>query len=458
MDGGKSRTIECQCKVDMPVKKSICFTGFLMMFPTMLAAQGGSSAAIMEVAGNNGALPLQFQGQTSPINLMTLSAGVASLYDDNIESRNNDRLSDEALSFNSRLAISRETERSMINFDYEPFYMLYHHYSSLDRLNHNANLVTTFRLGSYFVLGLHDSFSYQNGNYSTVTGQTLLAGLPSPTALNDLTIAPTTRALSNTPGFDLTFLQNSRASFTFSGSYLQRRFSDQAGLDAPLFNDTSVSGSLRYQYRMTIHTDVGLLVLYQDSKYEGGALVGSTQRSQVASALFSVDSRLSSTVTVSVNGGPQYVNTLGQFATGGSVPGKLVGSGGGSITKEVKSTALNMTVKRAVTDGGGLYTSVVDTSATFGVRRRLVGRWESSWSGGFAQSDASFLQQGSKSDTATGEVDFTRPLGSRGTQLRISYVSSHQIVKGSLQQGANFDRNQITIGFDYSLKSFPIGR
>jgi len=431
----------------------------VVLLPIGLMAQGAPAGGEMAVYGSAVATPLMFQNEVRPTNEMSFRLGISALDDDNVLGSNNARITDEALSINSQLDVSRKTPNVMIDFNYQPFYLLYRQYDQLDRLNHAGTLNMKFRLGSHILLGLHDALSYQNGVYPALTGQQNVAGAPLPSALNTFLYSPTLRSLSNTPGLDLTFVKSSRTSLTLSGNFLQRKFSAQAGAGQPLYNDTGLSGGLQYQYRMTIHTTFGLLLQYQDSTYEGlgGLLI--RQRSQVASTIVSVDSRLSPTVSVSVFGGPQYLKTLGQTLSGNIAPGRVAGSGGGSITKEVRSTAVNLAVQRAITDGGGIFTSVVNTNVSFGIRRRLVGRWQASWNGSLAAEDATLLQLGNgKADTASSGVDFTRPLGREGTNFRISYSTIHQITKGNLPSLLNFDRNQVTIAFEYQLKAIPFGR
>ena len=141
-----------------------------------------------------------------------------------------------------------------------------------------------------------------------------------------------------------------------------------------------------------------------------------------------------------------------------SIPGSFQGSGGGSITKEVGKTALNLSAQRIVSDGGGLYTSAINTNATFGVRRRLVGHWETNLYGGAGRSDASLFQNvNGKTDSLLGGIDFHRPLVG-GAVFHVSYDTTHQLSKGSLPITASFDRNQVTIGFDYQFKPLPLGR
>ncbi|MFZ0962471.1 MAG: hypothetical protein WAO35_16360 [Terriglobia bacterium] len=101
---------------------------------------------------------------------------------------------------------------------------------------------------------------------------------------------------------------------------------------------------------------------------------------------------------------------------------------------------------------------MINNNATFGVRRRLVGRWEANWQGGAARVDASLFQIAhGRTDSLTGGIDFSRPLGG-GSVFRISYVTMHQLSSGTLPILADFDRNVVTLSFDYRLKAIPLGR
>jgi len=77
--------------------------------------------------------------------------------------------------------------------------------------------------------------------------------------------------------------------------------------------------------------------------------------------------------------------------------------------------------------------------------------------GGAARADTSLLQFASgRTDALTGIFGLDRPL-SRDATLRVSYETMHQLSRGA-QVSANFDRNQVTISFDYQLKAIPLGR
>lgn len=297
--------------------------------------------------------------------------GASFLYDDNVLSNNADRLNDEAIAFTSHLGVARQTENLTFSFDYSPYFPVYMHLDQFDRLNHLAALNIAYKLSSHFSVGVFDTISYQNGFNASISEQPITSGLGLPTALNQ-TISPyTIRTLGNTSGLNLTYEMSKRMSLTFMGTYAERKFGSQGEANEPLYNSNGGSGGVEFQYRATQHTDIGILVLHQDTTYQGGDIFGSRVRAQIESALFSVGSRLAPTVTLTVYGGPQYVHLLGLSTSEAGISQQWQPTGGASITKEVRKTALDLSFQRFVSDGGGIYTSVINTSTTFGVRRRL---------------------------------------------------------------------------------------
>ena len=434
----------------------------LMLLPVGLEAQTGSpaapSAALPVVYGSGVQSPLRYAGEAGPANQLSLSMGASTFYDDNVLQRNSDRISDEGAAFESRLTLSRRTENLAISFDYMPYFLLYRQVDQFDRLNHTADLNLTYRLGSHFNLALYDIFGYQNGAFQSLTGQQIMSGLASPTGLNQSVLPYTIRTLTNTSGLALTYVKSRRTSLTLAGGYNDQRFGSRVSSSQPLYNSRGASGNFQYQYRVTERTTFGLLLLHQDSTYRGGEGFGSNLRFQSESAFASVGSRLSPTVAVTIFGGSQYIRLIGQSASGAAIAAQFQPSGGGSITKQVRNTALDLSVQRSVSGSGGLYALAKNTTASFGVRRRLVGRWEANGQVGAARVDTSVLQFASaRTDALTGAFGVTRPL-SRGSMLRVSYDTTHQVSKGALPALWSMDRNRVTAGIDYQFKAIPLGR
>lgn len=444
-----------------PLRTLISPLTFVALFPVGLAAQATPPPAPAPppavVLGSGAQTPLQFEGESLPANQVTFSLGTAFFYDDNVLAKNSQRLSDEAVSFDSHLGITKHSERLTVSLDYMPFFLLYRQIDQYDRVNHSANLNLAYRLSPRVILGLQDTFSYQSGIYTPLTAQAIMSGPASPTGLNLMIIPYTIRGVTNTTGVALTFVKSGRTSFTFIGGYNRRKFGKPTA-GQPLYNGNGESGGLQYQYRVTERTSFGILVLHLDNTCRGGQYFGNQLRYQIESAFLSLGSRLSPTVTVTVFGGPQYISTLGLLAPGISLAEHFQGSGGGSITKQVRSTAVDLSFQRSVSDSGGLYTFVMDSFATLGVRQRLVGKWEADLYGGAARADASlFKSVNGRTDALIGGINLNRPF-LHGSVFRISYDTTHQLSKGTLPIAANFDRNQVAAGIDYQFGAFHLGR
>jgi len=255
-------------------------------------------------------------------------------------------------------------------------------------------------------------------------------------------------------------MKSRRTLITLTGGYLQSKYgTGQQNPSLPLYNDTGFSGGLTLQHYVTPHTSFGIVTLHQDSNFQGGLIQGNRLHIQIESAYLSFASMLSPSVKITLFGGPQYARSIGSPSTAATITAHFQPSGGGSITKEVRNTALDFSFIRSVTDGGGLYAEVVETRVYCRVRRRLVGRWEGSLHADAAREEPSLFQfENGRIDGLMGGVAIVRPLFNKSSELRFSYETMHQLSNGLLPSFANFDRNQFAVGFDYRLKSFSLGR
>jgi hypothetical protein len=447
-----------------PLRALLSSLAIIVLLPAALAAQAASptasAASQATVYGSGYQLPLEFERERAPADQVSLRVGASAFYDDNVLGSNADRLSDEALSFDAGLGIQHRTDRLTLNFDYVPFFILYRQVTGYDRVNHALNLSLSYRLSSRFLLALQDDFSYQNGVYPTLTEQPILSGPPPPDSSNGIINPYSVRTLADRGGLYLTFMKSRRTSIILSGAYNQSKYgASRQYPNLPLYNGTGLSGGLTLQHHVTAHTSLGVLALHQDTTYQGGQILGNRLHIQIESAYISFASLLAPGVKISLFGGPQYVRSVGSTSSAATLSSHFQPSGGGSITKEVRKTALDLTITRSVTDGGGLYSSVVDTRVFFGVRRRLVGLWEARVHADAAREETSLFRfVNGRIEGLIGGVSVSRPLLARGATLRFSYESMHQLNNGVLPSAANFDRNQLAVGFDYQLKGFSLGR
>lgn len=432
-----------------------------VILPAQLQAQATSESSVASGPGSAYGMgaqsALEFEGESAP-NLLQISFGASALYDDNVYALNTNRVGDEALAFDGHFGAEKSNSNLRFSFDYTPVFLLYRQISQYDRLNHAANLNLAFRISPRVIMSLHDSAGYQNGVFPGLVNQPILSGPTPPTAPNQGVYGYTTRDLFDTTGLDLTFVKSRRQSLTVSVSYNLTRYGNQSGDVASLYDSWAVNGGVQYQYRATTHTTLGVLVLHQDNTFSGGAIFGSRLRDQIETEYTSLGARLSPTLSVVVYGGPQYVHVLGAPGGDSTVASNVQGAFGASATKQANSTAFDISFDRSVTDSGGLYTSVISTDLSFGVRRRLIGRWNGTLRGNLYRINADLFQAATGvTDAATAGVLISRPLGDR-TRFHIAYDTFHQLSSGNVSYFQTFDRNQISVGFDFVVKGASLGQ
>ncbi len=441
------------------MKKIILFALTIMLSPFGIRAQtstGTTPSMISPVAIGNGLqAPLRFAGEEVPANQLSLGFGATTFYNDNVFMTNATRDRDEGLSFTSIFAFTRQTENSSFNFNYVPSFYIYDHTDEYDRLNHTGSLDLKYRFSPRWVLMMSDSTSYQNGLLQAVAGQPISSGISSPSSPNQSIFPTTSRTFSNAGAMDITFVKSNRSSISFTGNYNSQEFSNQETAGESLFNGRQATGGFQYQHLVTEHTSVGFELLHEDSTYRGGSVVGGLQRYQTESALLAFQSHFKPSLTVSLFGGGQYVTTFGESA-GVSATRSTQWAGGGSVTKAVRRTAVDLSVQRRVSDSGGVYGQVEYNTAMVGLRRRLVGLWEADLRASGSRITTEEPQIGSgRAEAIQGEFDVARSFG-KNSSVRISYINSHQLTSGTLPFGQNFDLNLVTLAIDFRLKPIPI--
>jgi hypothetical protein len=270
---------------------------------------------------------------------------------------------------------------------------------------------------------------------------------------------PTLRQLALSSRIDAAYQASQRDSVGLYVGESTLDFKQQISSGGNLQNMAEKDAGLFYQHRVTRHTTFGGNYLFQDIRF------GANSRTHVQSAFLSYAQQISPSVTVSVFGGPQYVRThdlyllpLGPFTL--EIPINEAAwhwAIGGTLTKQLNSTALLLTAQRQVSNGGGLMGAVVSTSTGVSLRRRLPGHWDAIWSGSYARnssvSSGSFT---SEYQSETAGFALQRPLTEK-TSLRFSYDYLHQRGTGQSLLSGNLDRNLVTVQFTYRFHQIELG-
>jgi hypothetical protein len=205
---------------------------------------------------------------------------------------------------------------------------------------------------------------------------------------------------------------------------------------------------------------VGMDYLVQNIEF------GPASRTLVQSALFSFARQFSPSVSLSVFGGPQYLQLDEQF----SLPlGSLAfqppfsstqwnWAAGGALTKRLDNIVFQLTAQHEVTNGGGLLGAVVNSSIGATVRHRLARDWDVIWTAGYADNaslDSTISHGGYRSLNAG--VGVQRTLTEK-LSLGFRYDFVHQGGTGQSPLLGNFNRDLWSVQLSYRFREIALGR
>jgi hypothetical protein len=404
---------------------------------------------------------LSYAGEQMPSNVLLIGVGDDMVYDSNVFSTTGAaRQGDLIFNLGTHFSLLHQGKRSTISIDYLPYFQLYSKTTQYNRLDQTLSADMGLRLSNRWYLRARDTFSDQMNTYQPQLGGTVVSELGSPSTLNGFVYAPATPEQNNSTRIDFIYQRNVRTYFVVFGGYEQRRFKGEQATAQQMLNTQGETAGGQYTLRLTDHVTLGTLYLYQQLNLFGPLPEGSASRLPVHSGLVALDWQMSPTVIVDAFLGPQYLMPEGvQSATSELAPSyshQLNWAGGGTITKQGQSTAVYLSAEHLITDGGGFLSYATNSSVDIGLRHRLIGNWDATWDVSFARTKG--LSFGSSQNNIGSEgVNFRLERPVRGNlSVHLGYSFIHQGSQTTLPAGADFNRNQVSLGFYYELKKIPL--
>ncbi len=404
---------------------------------------------------------LDYTGHSSPQNILSFGLTGETAYDDNVRSDNRVRFGDAVFSLAGRLGFRQERKRLTFASHYEPGVQIYRDTPGLNVLNHGAGVDLNYQFTPRFALRARDSFSLMTGIFHPRTDDKLVPEMESPAHLNSSVITPLARTLENNARVDAVYQFTRRSSLDAFGGLLRREFLNVPANEVVLRNHYEANGGLQHLYRLDANTTIGTLYLLQGLHF-------ATSHSTVHSGFFSLARRLATGTTLSIYGGPQYSRSSNRFTsevdlfglrgllTLRSFHAGWHGAVGGSLVRESDRTAVQISARRTVTDGGGLLASVVtNTLLDVTVRQRIGRAWHASWNANASQSSAVLFDseiRGSSMGLAL-ERGLTEALSAR-----LAYNFLHQRSHGPVPLLTDIDRNRVSFGLSYRVGAIALGR
>ncbi len=410
--------------------------------------------------GNGEKTRLNYAGSAPPRNILALGFNVGSSYDDNIFGKNQQRVGDVAFQFGPSLNVRREGQRLKLALSYQPHFRIYRTTSELNVVDQSLGFDAAYRASSRLSFRARTSAFYTTGIFQPNQNEEFLPGLGSPSGLNDSLFTPTARQLTWSSRIDASYQVSRHDSLGVFVGQSKLDFRQQFSNPGTLQNTDQKDAGVVYEHRLSPHTTLGINYQYQDIRF------GPDSRARVHSPFFSYAQQVSRSLTLSVFGGPQFSHLhevialpLGPFTF--RIPVFLATSNwalGGTLTKQLDKTAFQLTGQHQVSDGGGLLGAVVSSSVGTSVRRRLPGRWDASWSAGYADNrslDTTSSRGAYQSLTAGFGLahSVTEKLS-----VRLGYDFIHQRGNGQSQLFGDFDRDLWSVQFSYRFHEIALGR
>jgi hypothetical protein len=424
-------------------------------------ATGQDAQATQEF--NDTTQPLHYADASTPKNNLVVDLNGATAYDDNVFGDNAHRVGGTLFQTGAHFGLDEERERSSLSVDYLPEFLFYTNVSGYNQVNQSLRFGARFALSPHFDLRFQDTGNYFTGISSPRLNESLTPQSGPPPSLNNTVLVPLSRELSNEGRVDADYQMSRRSNFDFFGSAGTRNFS---GIDNPqenLFNTQVFSGGLAYTYRLTGTATMGISALHQNLRY-GDSL------DEIESPFLTFAWEGKSGFAASVYGGPQYVRMNDELVSPvilSGAPFSLItrnqghqweGGGGGSLGWRSAGTVVQASAQRLTSDGGGFFTSVMNTSGSFDVRRQLFRHWDLLVTGMIAQSKAlSPLFGGSGLNDLSGGLKIERQLANN-LVVQVGYEGAQQRVIGAFPFLVDMNRNYISLGFFYRLGRIPLGR
>jgi hypothetical protein len=366
-------------------------------------------------------------------------------------------MSDVSYSIWPTIALDQKTSTLHTVLSYAPGFTFYQRSTSRDGADQNLSISVTDRLSPHVTLsasdGLHKSSSifnqmdYGSGGVAGGTG-----------GGNSSVIAPISPFLNNSGNVGVSYQFALNGMVGASGTFTNLHYFN-SGEVTGLSDSNTQGASVFYSLRASRLHYFG--VTYQYQRLASSSATEGESETQTHALLFYYTLYPTSTLTLSVFGGPQHSNTV-QGALGGlPLPPAIAWnpSIGGSLSWQGERTNAAISYSHAISGGGGLSGAVNSDSANLSLRRQFARVFDASVSGGYAQNKTlgSPLFGGSNNGhTISGTVSLSKQLGEH-LGLQLGYTRLHQNYSNVAVLASTPDTNREFVSVSYTF-SRPLGR
>ncbi len=369
-------------------------------------------------------------------------------------------VSDVSYSVWPTIALDETTTRLHWTLNYAPGFTFYQRTSSRNEADQNASINFQYRLSPHVTFSATDGFQKSSNVFNQpdlASAGAVSGGAP---GSGPLVIAPIADQLQNIGNVDITYQFARNEMIGAGGTFTNLHYPDPTQVPG-LFDSESQGGSAFYAYRVSKANYLGVSYEYERLLSFPAPNQNETQTHAILGFYTLSPSKRFS---ISMFGGPQYLEIGPQFSVGGTTP--VPGSnswkpaGGASISWQGQVTSVAVGYSHMVSSGGGLIGAAQSDYASASFRQQVTRSLGGSLSGGYSNSTiigglpqtiAGSTNGHSVSGTAALQQQFGQHLN-----MQLGYTRLHQNYNvAAISAAPDTNREFVSVSYQFSR---PLGR
>jgi hypothetical protein len=366
-------------------------------------------------------------------------------------------MSDVSYSIWPTIAVDQKTSTLHTVLSYAPGFTFYQRSTSRDETDQNFSVHISDRLSPHVTLSAGDGLQKSSSVFNQLDyGSGGVSGGAG--GGNSLVIAPVSPFLRNSGNVDFSYQFAANGMVGASGTFTNLHYFNSDQVTGLADGDTQ-GASVFYSLRASRLHYFG--VTYQYQRLASSSATEGESETQTHALLFYYTLYPTSTLTLSVFGGPQHSNTVqGALGTLQLPPAVAWNpSVGGSVSWQGQRTNVAFSFSHAISGGGGLSGAVNSDSANLSLRQRITRTLDASVSGAYAQNNvlgSPLFGGSSNGHSISGTASLSKQLGEH-LGFQFGYTRLHQDYSNVAVLSATPDTNRESVSLSYTF-SRPLGR
>jgi hypothetical protein len=428
----------------------VCLILLLAAGPLRAQVESGAAPAgvatdmVVPSIVNVEGVSLAFAAETERTNYLVGGLSVSSAYDDDLLTPG---VSDVSYSVRPSIAIDESGPRLHWNLFYRPGFTFYPGNTLFNQADHDLAADFRYRLSPHITVTLRNNLTKSSALSYPSDPNPIGPGTGILQSPNQSVISPITDIFSNNANGQITYQFSANGMIGASGTETEQRYLHPSQVPG-LFNSSTRSAMAFYTHRVSGKQYLGATYQFQQLlSHPNGT------ETQTHSAFLFYTLYLNPMVSLSLFGGPQHFETsrLGIPTEPGWSP-----AGGVTLGWQRRRTSGNFSFAHRITDGGGLQSAVVSTSADLSMRQQLTKNLTVSLAGSYTNNSLVGPMSGNNGHTAEGGLSFQRTIGEHSS-LQLGYRRSHQSYIDIPAIFGASDRNRAWVSYSYTFHR-PLGR